>query len=144
MDLLRLFFSYFGRVNRAKFWIGVGTVYANLALATVSAVAVDGWVSTAAALWLILWVVSLNAIVVKRLHDIGHSGLWVLVFWVVLTATGAVRFWLVLNATSTVLYPILQMAESIAIFVALIWLGSAKGIAGSMNREDEKLRDVFN
>lgn len=146
MDFLQFFFSYFGRVNRAKFWIGVAVVYAMFALAMVVLLGVsDERVSIAAALWMILWVVSLCAIAVKRLRDLGHSGLWVLVFCVVLTASSTVRFWLVLNdSDSTELYSTLRMVESIAVLVALIWLGSAKGIAAAMNREDEKLRDVFN
>jgi uncharacterized membrane protein YhaH (DUF805 family) len=88
MDLKSLFFSFTGRINRAKYWLGILILF--VALFAVSAVA-----------FLIMWAVRdqyvLNIVLgvafqivgiwaslglyIKRLHDRDKSGWWLLLFY---------------------------------------------------------------
>ena len=77
----RLWFGFRGRANRAKWWLVTALNVVIIAVFTGVAVAVDS-----VALWsvfvialLVVWVSSV-AIAIKRLHDRGKSGWWVLVF----------------------------------------------------------------
>lgn len=86
MDFKHLFFSFDGRINRAKFWLGI-LIMAVTYLAALFVVAVLGRAAGApivsyvltgivviAALWANL------GLYIKRLHDRGRSGWWLLVF----------------------------------------------------------------
>jgi uncharacterized membrane protein YhaH (DUF805 family) len=85
MDLVRLCFSFYGRVNRAKYWIGFGIAYGMMVLAMTLwfAVPENDQVATGVGLWIIVWNVSLFALATKRLHDLGISGWWLLGFLIV-------------------------------------------------------------
>ena len=79
--IARLWFGFSGRANRAKWWLV--TVINVVIIAVLTGVAVVGdsvalWVGFVIVLFA-LWVSSV-AIAIKRLHDRGKSGWWVLVF----------------------------------------------------------------
>jgi uncharacterized membrane protein YhaH (DUF805 family) len=79
--IARLWFGFKGRANRAKWWLVTAVNVAIIAVLTAVAVVGD-----TLALWivfiivlLVLWISSV-AIAIRRLHDRGKSGWWVLVF----------------------------------------------------------------
>ena len=79
-NILQLWFSFMGRINRAKFWL-VGLI--NFAIILVGAgaayaIGTIGWVIFG--LFYLALLVSGVAITVKRLHDRDKSGWWALVF----------------------------------------------------------------
>jgi uncharacterized membrane protein YhaH (DUF805 family) len=82
MDWLRLFFSFQGRINRAKYWL-----LTLMSLAVTLAVSfllftISGRPPLAVLLVLVIpFVVSVFAIAVKRLHDRDKSGWWMLLFY---------------------------------------------------------------
>ena len=80
IDWAWLFFSFEGRINRAKFWLGIVILWAVVwVLAIIAAAAGSGF------LW---WLVSILTVVIiwpslalsiKRWHDRNKSGWWVLI-----------------------------------------------------------------
>jgi uncharacterized membrane protein YhaH (DUF805 family) len=95
--LLRFCFSYFGRTNRAKYWIGIGIVFAMIALGMwLSQLAKQTIMPMSLTLldhvllgWMIAWALSMFAIAVRRLRDMGLSGWLVLAVPIVGTLTWA-------------------------------------------------------
>src|SRR5215472_4139505 len=83
MNLVRLCFNFLGRINRANYWIGIGIAFGMmwLALPVVFLLKPEGsyW-NGAIGLWVLLWGVSLLAVMQKRLHDLDISGWWLLGF----------------------------------------------------------------
>ena len=77
----RLWFGFSGRANRAKYWLVAAINVAIMTVLTVVAL-----VGNAPALWIVfiiailVLVVSSVAVSIRRLHDRGKSGWWVLVF----------------------------------------------------------------
>ena len=115
MELVRFFFSFSGQVNRAKYWIGVGIVFAVslLALLFWSALPIMG--VQVALVWLVICGVAFLALAAKRLHDLGKSGWGVLGFailWVLIWASG---------------FDLGSLA-AVAFGIGIIWLGSAQGV----------------
>ncbi len=99
IDWQDLLFQFNGRINRAKFWAGIGVIYVVLII-----VAVLASVMNSAAGWTIYGLVALVAlwpglaISIKRWHDRGKSGWWVLIgfipligFWWVLIECGFLK-----------------------------------------------------
>jgi uncharacterized membrane protein YhaH (DUF805 family) len=122
MNLIRLCFSFFGRVSRKKFWIGFGIAYGMMALATIYMLGAPEniqWLPMFFGVWMLTWIVALLALATKRLHDLGISGWWLLGFMIVCA--------LLVGARQEVLTSI----ASVALFVGVIWLGSAKGTEGA-------------
>ena len=78
LDLGHLFFSFDGRINRAKWWLGLillSVVYGIV-------VAIFGYDTDnllTLSLLALLWVWPSLAISIKRWHDRGKSGWWVLI-----------------------------------------------------------------
>jgi FAD/FMN-containing dehydrogenase/uncharacterized membrane protein YhaH (DUF805 family) len=76
MELLSLFFSFYGRVRRGDWWYAVLVVVSVFAVLFIALEAAVGRTST----WLLYaplyW--SLFAVSIKRYHDIGRSGWWLL------------------------------------------------------------------
>lgn len=80
VDWAWLLFSFEGRINRAKFWLGVVLLWAVWAIIWAIAVAADSGF-----LWFITWILAILiiwpslAIAIKRWHDRNKSGWWVLI-----------------------------------------------------------------
>ena len=92
MTIQQWLFSFKGRIGRRDFWIWIGVwIVAMLAL-FISAN--NAWLSTqtaAFALVSLLWPTA--AVLVKRLHDRGRSGLWallVILAWMLLAGNWAI------------------------------------------------------
>jgi uncharacterized membrane protein YhaH (DUF805 family) len=96
MDGTALLFSFQGRINRGKYWLAVliylavWTTFVAVAVAWIGGIDLDNLLSIAGAgllLWIIAFVLfiavtwSSVAVGVKRLHDRGKSGWWILLFW---------------------------------------------------------------
>jgi uncharacterized membrane protein YhaH (DUF805 family) len=75
-----LFFQFDGRINRAKFWLGIVGLYAALwVLIGIAFATESGALISAVSL---LWIAALwpgLAIAIKRWHDRNKSGWWVLI-----------------------------------------------------------------
>ena len=133
MNLIKLCFSFFGRVNRAKYWIGFGIAFGMLWLGVlVFGVLVffsiepeeSVFWNGAIGLWALLWSVALLAVATKRLHDLDISGWWLLGF---MFLPILLEMW----AVQVIHMDLRREIETIALFIGFIWLGSAKGTVGS-------------
>jgi uncharacterized membrane protein YhaH (DUF805 family) len=80
IDWAWLLFSFEGRINRAKLWLGVGAMWVFAWILTLIAIAVDSGF-----MWFVVWVFYLLiiwpslAVSIKRWHDRNKSGWWVLI-----------------------------------------------------------------
>ena len=80
IDWKDLLLSFDGRINRAKFWIGIAAMWVVLTFIVIVAAAADSSI-----LWTIFFLLSLLviwpslAISIKRWHDRGKSGWWILI-----------------------------------------------------------------
>jgi len=82
IDWGHLLFQFDGRINRAKFWLGVVVILIveAIALAIIAAIGFDSAIGIILALVLYVAVVWASlAISIKRWHDRGKSGWWVLI-----------------------------------------------------------------
>lgn len=72
-----LLFAFEGRINRAKFWLGIAIIYVVLLGLAALGVALDS-----SGFWVVYYIVAIAviwpalAIYVKRWHDRGKSGWW--------------------------------------------------------------------
>ena len=96
IDFGHLLFQFDGRINRGKFWLGVVLIWGLQIIIALLVTAVDlggfslvGWLALIALIWPAL------AVSIKRWHDRGKSGWWVLIglvpligFWWVLIECG--------------------------------------------------------
>jgi len=90
IDWKYLLFKFDGRINRGKFWAGVGATWVILIVVGILFGVAAGTSSTA--LWLIVVILAIAAYValvwiglaisVKRWHDRGKSGWWILISFV--------------------------------------------------------------
>ncbi len=134
MDISTLLFTFTGRINRAKYWLGVGVLIAywivvGIVLSIlfyglggpgyILAIAA-GAAATIGAMW------AGCAIGIKRLHDRAKSGWWLLIFWVV---PG------ILSGVGTAAGSSLGMLFSLASLGISIWgfveIGCLRGTEGS-------------
>lgn len=84
MNLAWLFFSFSGRINRAKYWYAGFALVAAFVLA-ILIVVVTKWYVFGEYFIMVLFlsiVFSTLALVIKRLHDRGKSAWWLLIFYV--------------------------------------------------------------
>jgi uncharacterized membrane protein YhaH (DUF805 family) len=121
LGTLRLLFSFFGRINRAKYWLGfalvyafwgavMGTWYAALPHDDVS----NGVVGAA----MLAGCVSFFSLIAKRLHDAGQTAWWIVVGIAVL------------GFSATPKDDTFRSITSLLLVIAVIVLGSAKGQEG--------------
>lgn len=83
IDWKHLLFDFDGRINRGKFWLGAVVLWAVSTLILFIAIAVSNnvlWTVLAITYIAIIWVGL--AISIKRWHDRGKSGWWVLIGFV--------------------------------------------------------------
>lgn len=130
MSVLRLLFSFYGRINRAKYWLGFGIVYAIFALVMTAYFTVlpqedlyTGIIGTI----MIAGVFSLFTIAAKRLHNLDQSGWWVL------SAIG------ILMIGNTPKDDTLRGITSLLLFIAVVALGSIGGTAGANSHGPDPL-----
>jgi uncharacterized membrane protein YhaH (DUF805 family) len=142
MGLVHLFFSFRGRINRAKYWLGwaillVLTLPVSMLLSTVFQLALIGAIPTVLSITvlivglacLVAIFISGLAVVVKRLHDRNKSGWWSLLFSVAPTlfAGGG-------SLLKEQLDPARSIGLSLAALVIAIWaiveLGCLRGTEG--------------
>lgn len=122
MGVLRLLFSFFGRINRAKYWIGLGLIYLwwGAIMATWYALLRhDDFGNGTAGLAMIIGCVSFFSVIAKRLHDLDLTGWWIVVGNVVLLGLAA------MTKDET-----FSSIASLLLFVTVVVLGSVKGIQG--------------
>jgi uncharacterized membrane protein YhaH (DUF805 family) len=133
MNIVNLFISPSGRINRAKFWI-VGLCCVAFFLAVIGVtMSVSSSMDTMfrAALFAyipILYVGVINGI--KRLHDRNKSGWWVLLFYGGPTAIGLVGAILDGATETSVLLLLLQLISLGITIWALVELGCLRGTIG--------------
>jgi uncharacterized membrane protein YhaH (DUF805 family) len=79
--VLRFLFSFYGRIGRSMYWLGMGVVQAMFAVTMLvwSNLQPSDVVSFVTGLWMFLWLASWFAIISKRLHDLSISGWWLAV-----------------------------------------------------------------
>ncbi|MGI9665923.1 MAG: DUF805 domain-containing protein [Acidimicrobiia bacterium] len=80
MDWQHLLFQFDGRINRAKFWAGVVAVFVVVLIVAIVAVIANSsavWTLYALVVLLSLW--PNLALSIKRWHDRGKTGWWVLI-----------------------------------------------------------------
>jgi uncharacterized membrane protein YhaH (DUF805 family) len=123
--LLHIWFSFTGRLNRARFWPVCLTNLLMLMISIVVAIAVSGG-------WIVLTVVFVAttisgiAIAVKRLHDRDKSGWWVLLFYVVPSVASGIA-----QASGDIGMFIVAALLNFSISIwALVEIGCLRGTAG--------------
>ena len=83
IDWKDLLLSFDGRINRAKFWVGIAAIWVVLWLIAIVAAAANSSI-----LWTIFFLLTLLviwpslALSIKRWHDRGKSGWWILIGFV--------------------------------------------------------------
>jgi uncharacterized membrane protein YhaH (DUF805 family) len=133
MDWKTLLFSFGGRINRGKYWLGVLIVILAYVAAAIifgvfyavagTAGAIIGGIALLAAFVVGVW--GSIAIGIKRLHDREKSGWWLLLFYLV---PG------MMSGIGQAMGDIMGIAISLASFAITIWgfveLGCLKGTTG--------------
>lgn len=136
MDWKTLLFSFGGRLNRGKYWLGVLIIFLlYLAAAIIFGIlyvvagttgSILGGLVGLAAFVAVLWIGLATSI--KRLHDREKSGWWILLFWLGPLVIGGVGTALSANS------PALNILFSVASFGISVWalveLGCLPGTAG--------------
>lgn len=90
MDLLSLFFSFRGRIRRGDFWYALLVVLSVLAVLDVGAGRFLGQSQPLLICVPVVW--SLFALCIKRYHDIGRSGLWMVLLAIPIVGPAWVLF----------------------------------------------------
>lgn len=130
MDLKSLLFSFDGRINRAKWWLAVliyviaaivVTIIASIVTAIVPIVGIVLFV-----IYGIVALISGIAVGVKRLHDRGKSGLWLLVFYLVPGALSGIGMF----SGSEAIYMLLSLIGTGISIWMLVELGCLRGTVG--------------
>jgi uncharacterized membrane protein YhaH (DUF805 family) len=102
MDWRTLFFSFRGRLNRAKYWLAflISAVISSVCVVTLAVFTnglrmglYGGGIAVVIAVMVIVLIVafcSSLAIAFKRLHDRNKSGVWLLLFWLAPSVLNAI------------------------------------------------------
>ena len=138
MNAGQLFFGFTGRINRAKYWLGILVyVIISLVMATLSYAA-----DQAVAFQLLVIIVNIGlfisglALGIKRLHDRDKSGWWLLLFYIVpsvLFGVGALTFFYGIGAEAAggVIGGVIVYVFGLAVLVwAIVELGCRRGPLG--------------
>jgi uncharacterized membrane protein YhaH (DUF805 family) len=134
MDWGNLFFTFSGRINRAKYWVAV-LIYC----AIYAVLAIFGYVTDESAIYqsingmlgIVIFISSL-AVGVKRLHDRNKSGWYLVLFYIVpgILATGGMVVGTVMEE-SIVIASILGLAAFAIGVWAFVELGCLRGTIGA-------------
>jgi uncharacterized membrane protein YhaH (DUF805 family) len=87
MDWTSLLFGFRGRINRAKYWLGIVIIMVGDVVLQLSRFAAAGGVAVSLIVNLVVFVVGLAlfaiglSVTIQRLHDRGKSAWWLLLFW---------------------------------------------------------------
>lgn len=145
MDYARLWFSFRGRLNRAKYWL---ITLANLAVLFVLffiGFATGSWTAfTIAGIAFIPVLVSGFAIAVRRLHDRNKSAWWLLLFYALPAVLHAVRDELMKMEDTTAFFLAFACAvlSAIVSIWALIEFGFLRGTSGPNRYGDDPLASM--
>ena len=127
MFFLRLCFSFSGRINRAKYWLGLAIAFCIgiLGIRSVRLVSDATWGLLIVATLLITYHAVALATATKRLHDLDFSGWWAPAIFVANYITSFLIIFMqgqkpTVGATAI---------PTLIFFALLIWLGSVKGMA---------------
>ena len=136
MNWRQLLFGFSGRINRARFWIGTillvvawiaaWTLFSWMFMQAGPLIPVYGFGIVAGAV--ILW--GQLGICIKRLHDRGRSGWWLLIFWALPAAVNYVGQGFTEEDS-------LRIAAAVVIGAIGLWslieFGFLRGVKGSNN-----------
>jgi uncharacterized membrane protein YhaH (DUF805 family) len=133
MNLVNLFIGFYGRINRAKFWIvALCCVIFFLAVIGVT-VAVSSSMNAVFSAALIAYIpITYVGVVngIKRLHDRNKSGWWILLFYGAPTVLSLLASLLDSSTETSVGLLLLQLISLIISIWALVELGCLKGTIG--------------
>jgi uncharacterized membrane protein YhaH (DUF805 family) len=125
MELAQIWFSFKGRINRAKYWLVLLVSSAIFVTVVLIAFAAQSWaLGILAGLLLIPTLVSSLAVAVKRLHDREKNAWWLLVFYLLPALLDGIA-----NVTGDA-----SLVFSLASFAVSLWalveLGCLRGTIG--------------
>jgi uncharacterized membrane protein YhaH (DUF805 family) len=137
MDISSLFFSFKGRINRAKFWLAILIfVVISLLLAAIGYSAAESMAfGVLSVIVNIVVFISGLAVGIKRLHDRDRSGWWLLLFYIapsVLFTLGVLLTFMGIEAGGPGIIGLLVYLAGLAILVwAIVELGCLRGTIGA-------------
>lgn len=79
IDWQHLLFQFDGRINRGKYWLGIGVIWVIMIVASILWMALD---TVGLILFWLVWIAIIwpgLAIQIKRWHDRGKSGWWIFI-----------------------------------------------------------------
>ena len=125
MNITNIWFSFKGRINRAKYWLVTVTNWLVGVALFMIAVASQSWaLGILTSLLFVPILISSTAAAVKRLHDREKSAWWLLVFYLLPAALEALG-----NAWGDAGIALLVASVAISVW-ALVELGCLRGTAG--------------
>jgi uncharacterized membrane protein YhaH (DUF805 family) len=133
MDWGQLFFRFSGRINRAKFWIAALVYFViNFVLTGIGAVSDSATFQALNGMIGIVVLISSIAVGMKRLHDRGKSGWYLLFFYVApgILMMAAIGTYLTMEDGTLVSALLGLVAFAIGVW-AFVELGCLRGTVGS-------------
>jgi uncharacterized membrane protein YhaH (DUF805 family) len=123
---LRRFGDFMGRSRRTEFWVFVvvvlvGQLVANYVDLSAGTSALVGRMRTFEALFTIAVLIPVAAVSVRRMHDVGRSGWWMLLIAVPYTTWQATANGAALNSAALLLFAL----AAVGLFVLLVQPGTA-------------------
>jgi uncharacterized membrane protein YhaH (DUF805 family) len=137
MDVGSLFFSFKGRINRAKFWLAILIfMVISLLLAAIGYSAAESMAfGILSVIVNIVVFISGLAVGIKRLHDRDRSGWWLLLFYIapsVLFTLGVVLTFVGIEAGGPGIIGLLVYLAGVALLIwAIVELGCLRGTVGA-------------
>jgi len=133
MDWQWLFFSFHGRINRAKYWLTALIFFiAGLIMAAIGYALGQNMASqiVGGAFELVIFISGL-AVVSKRLHDRGRSAWWLLLFYLLPGVLMGIGFGVFYATASMVLLAVLGVIAGAITIWAFVEIGCLRGTIGS-------------